>query len=105
MSAPRISVELPVHGVSVAQVRELARACEAAALDGVWVPDNLVPLRPRGRPPLECLTLLGALAATTRLRLGPLVLALPLRDPALLALQARTLAELSAGRLVLGVGL
>src|SRR5690554_18361 len=46
MSALRISIELPVHGVTFAQVRELARACEAAGLDGVWVPDHLVSLRP-----------------------------------------------------------
>lgn len=105
MSALRISIELPVHGVTFAQVRELARACEAAGLDGVWVPDHLVSLRPDGETPLECTTLLAALAATTTLRIGPLVLALPLRAHALLALQMRTLAALAPGRLVLGVGL
>jgi alkanesulfonate monooxygenase SsuD/methylene tetrahydromethanopterin reductase-like flavin-dependent oxidoreductase (luciferase family) len=102
----RVSIELPVHGVTVAQVRELARVAEDAGLDGIWIPDHLVPLRPGAPPPLECWTLLAALAgATSRVRVGSLVLVLPLRDPGLLALQARTLAAVAPGRLVLGVGL
>lgn len=106
MSRPRVSIELPVHGAGVAQVRELARAAEAAGLDGVWVPDHLVPLRPGAAPPLECWTVLAALAgATTSVRIGPLVLVVPLRDPVLLGLQARTLAAIAGERLVLGLGL
>ena len=102
----RVSIELPVHGVGMAQVRELACAAEAAGLDGVWVPDHLVPLRPGAPPPLECWTLLAALAgATTAVRIGPLVLVVPLRDPVLLGLQARTHAEVAGERLVLGIGL
>ncbi len=102
----RISVELPVHGIGFDRVRELACAAEEAGLDGVWVPDHLVPLRPDGPFPLECWTLLAALAgATSRIRVGPLVLVLPLRDPGLLALQARTLAAVAPGRVVLGIGL
>ena len=105
-SRVRVGIELPVHGVSFPQVRELARAAEEAGLDAVWVPDHLVPLRAGAAAPLECWTLLAALAgATARIRLGPLVLVLPLRDPGLLALQARTLAAIAPGRLVLGVGL
>ena len=105
-SRVRVSVELPVHGIAFDRVRELARAAEDAGLDGVWVPDHLVPLRPDGPFPLECWTLLAALAgATSRLRVGPLVLVLPLRDPGLLALQARTLAAVAPGRVVLGIGL
>lgn len=108
-SAPgrlRVGVELPVHGIDFARVRELACAAEDAGLDGVWVPDHLVPLRPGGAFPLECWTLLASLAgATSRIRVGSLVLVLPLRDPGLLALQARTLAAVAPGRVVLGIGL
>lgn len=106
MSRLRLSIELPVHGVRAAEVRALALAAEAAGLDGVWIPDHLVPLRPGGPPPLECWTLLAAIAGATRtVRVGPLVLVLPLRDPVLLGLQARTLAEIAGGRFVLGIGL
>jgi len=102
----RVSIELPVHGARAQQVRELALAAEAAGIDGVWIPDHLVPLRPGASPPLECWTLLAAIAAATRtVRVGPLVLVLPLRDPVLLGLQARTLAEIAGGRFVLGIGL
>jgi alkanesulfonate monooxygenase SsuD/methylene tetrahydromethanopterin reductase-like flavin-dependent oxidoreductase (luciferase family) len=102
----RLSIELPVHGVRAAQVRELALAVEAAGLDGIWVPDNLVPLRAGAAPPLECWTLLSAIAAATQtVKIGPLVLVLALRDPALLGLQARTLADVAPDRLVLGIGL
>ena len=105
-SRVRVGIELPVHGVSFAQVRDLARAAEDAGLDAVWIPDHLVPLRAGATPPLECWTLLAALAgATERIRLGPLVLVLALRDPGLLALQARTLVAVAPRRLVLGVGL
>lgn len=106
MSRPRVGIELPVHGVGFAELRALAAAAEDAGLDAVWVPDHLVPLRAGAAPPLECWTVLAALAsATRRVRLGPLVLVLPLRDPVLLGQQARTLAQITGERLVLGVGL
>jgi alkanesulfonate monooxygenase SsuD/methylene tetrahydromethanopterin reductase-like flavin-dependent oxidoreductase (luciferase family) len=53
----------------------------------------------------ETWTLLTWLAArSTRIRLAPLVLALPNRHPAVLAKMAETLDRLSAGRLVLTLG-
>jgi len=56
-------------------------------------------------PSFENWTLLSWLAAqTTRIRVAPLVLALPHRHPAVLAKMAETLDRLSGGRLILVLG-
>jgi alkanesulfonate monooxygenase SsuD/methylene tetrahydromethanopterin reductase-like flavin-dependent oxidoreductase (luciferase family) len=55
---------------------------------------------------LDCWTALTALAATTTtLRLGSLVSCVYYRPPALLARMAADVDRISAGRLVLGVGI
>ncbi|MFT3866506.1 MAG: LLM class flavin-dependent oxidoreductase [Solirubrobacterales bacterium] len=88
-----------------AEMARLAREIEAAGFDALWVDDHLVhPARPEGRW-LECWATLAALAgATERITIGPLVSNIVLRPPALLARQAITVAELSGGRLDLGIG-
>jgi len=54
---------------------------------------------------LEPLTLIGALAGVTRtIKLGTMVLVLPLRNPAYFAKEWATLDVLSGGRTILGVG-
>ena len=53
----------------------------------------------------DTLATLAALAGeTSRLRLGTGVVPLPSRSPALLAIAAATVQELSGGRLLLGLG-
>jgi probable F420-dependent oxidoreductase len=88
-------------------VRAMAEASEAAGFDSIWVYDHLL-FRLEGKPTLgihEAWTMLSALAvATERVELGAIVLAMPFRNPALLAKMAVTLDEISAGRLILGVG-
>jgi alkanesulfonate monooxygenase SsuD/methylene tetrahydromethanopterin reductase-like flavin-dependent oxidoreductase (luciferase family) len=82
-------------------------AAEDAGLDSVWVYDHLLADGPEqaADSPWEAWTILTALAAsTTRIRLGVLVLAVPFRDPGVLARMADTLQEVSANRLVLGIG-
>ena len=57
------------------------------------------------RSVLECWTTLTAIAATVpRIMVGPMVLNVANRDPGTLAVMAATLQEVSAGRLVLGIG-
>ena len=90
----------------------LAQAAESFGYDAVWANDHLLTPRflrdgadgpPNFYEPL--ITLAHVASVTKRVRLGTAVLALPLRDPRLLAKQAATLDALSGGRLMLGVGL
>jgi alkanesulfonate monooxygenase SsuD/methylene tetrahydromethanopterin reductase-like flavin-dependent oxidoreductase (luciferase family) len=101
----------PVDGTGVVPPWEATRvaalATEEAGFDSAWVYDHL--LFRFGTDPTqgihECWTVLSALATiTARVELGILVLAMPFRNPALLAKMAATFEEISAGRLILGVG-
>jgi alkanesulfonate monooxygenase SsuD/methylene tetrahydromethanopterin reductase-like flavin-dependent oxidoreductase (luciferase family) len=83
------------------RVLEAARSGERAGFDGAYVGDHV--LHPR--PLLESMVSLAAVAATTsRIVLGPCVLLLALRQPAVIASQLRTLAAYAPGRLRVGVG-
>ncbi len=110
----RIGVILPIAEDSeqqttrsYAEIRELATQAEASGLDSIWVFDHLL-FRFPDEPTAgisEAWTMLAALAgATQRVQLGTLVLAVPFRNPALLAKMADTLTDISGGRLILGVG-
>src|SRR5918999_5637561 len=76
------------------ELRELAEHAEGGGLDALWLPDHLLFRRDGGRDGVtrglhEAWTLLTALTgATSRVVLGPLVLAMPFRNPALLAKMA-----------------
>jgi alkanesulfonate monooxygenase SsuD/methylene tetrahydromethanopterin reductase-like flavin-dependent oxidoreductase (luciferase family) len=86
-------------------VRAGALAAEKAGFDGVWLYDHLAGSVHRTSHVLECWTTLTAIAATVpRIALGPLVLNVANRDPAMLGLMAATLQEVSGGRLLLGLG-
>ncbi len=76
------------------------------AVEHAWLWDHLVPLRGDVTgTALEAWTLLAALAAqTTRLRLGVVVTSNRIRPPAVLAKMAATVDQISAGRLVFGIG-
>jgi probable F420-dependent oxidoreductase len=105
----RIGVQLPEveREVRWPEYVAMARAAEESGFDSIWLGDHLL-YRGDGRPergPQEAWTLLGALAAATeRVRLGPLVACAGFHPPGLIAKMAATLADVSGGRFVLGLG-
>jgi alkanesulfonate monooxygenase SsuD/methylene tetrahydromethanopterin reductase-like flavin-dependent oxidoreductase (luciferase family) len=79
---------------------------EELGVETIWVADHVGHrgLRP-GDPWFEAWSCLTALAyETKRVRIGPLVSPMTFRNPAVLARTALTVAELSRGRLELGIG-
>jgi F420-dependent oxidoreductase-like protein len=92
-----------------ADVLEVAIHAEATGWDGVYVADHFMGdgagFGSPDTPTLEATACLGALAtATTRVRLGTLVLGMTYRHPAVLAKWAATVDHTSGGRLLLGIG-
>jgi alkanesulfonate monooxygenase SsuD/methylene tetrahydromethanopterin reductase-like flavin-dependent oxidoreductase (luciferase family) len=85
----------------------MARAAEESGFDSVWLGDHLL-YRGDGREergPWEVWTMLAGLAAVTeRVELGPLVACASFHPPGLIAKMAATVAEISGGRFVLGLG-
>ena len=87
-------------------LRAMAIAADEHGLDSVWGADHLI-FREDGETEgiHECGTILTAVAAiTSRVEVGPLVLAVPFRNPALTAKMAAEIDEVSGGRFVLGLG-
>jgi len=82
------------------------RRLEELGVETIWVADHLghKGLEP-GQPWFEAWSCLTALAyETTNARIGTLISPMNLRSPAVLARAALTVAEISGGRLELGVG-
>jgi len=87
-------------------VLKLAGHLDETGWDGIWVSDHFLPaVAPWSDPRAEVWTLLAALAVkTSRLRLGPMVLGVMYRHPAVVAKMAASVDILSSGRFILGMG-
>ncbi len=109
MSSPRIGIQLPEveREVMWDEYLRMAQLAESAGFASLWLGDHLL-YRGDGQPergPWDAWTLLAAIAASTdRIEIGPLVACLAFHPPAVIAKMASTINEISAGRLVLGVG-
>jgi alkanesulfonate monooxygenase SsuD/methylene tetrahydromethanopterin reductase-like flavin-dependent oxidoreductase (luciferase family) len=87
---------LVTRGTPPSELIEMAATAEASGLiDAIWVGDSIL-----SKPRLECIPLLGAVAArTSRVKLGVACMAtIAQRNPVLLALQWASLDVLSGGR-------
>ncbi len=87
---------LVTKGTPASQLINMAVAADNSGLiDAIWVGDSIL-----SKPRLECIPLLGAIAAhTTRVKLGVACMAtIAQRNPVLLALQWASLDVLSGGR-------
>jgi len=103
---------LPI-GVSIRTIRaepgwwlESAKRLDAAGYQGVWAWDHFVGQGDRSVPVVEGWTILSIVAAqTSQITVGPFVINVMNRHPAVLARMASTLQIASGGRLILGMGI
>ena len=85
--------------------RDAALAAQDAGFKTLWTVDHLAGDVMQAPDMPECFTLLGALAGvTSTIELGPLVVNVGNRHPAILANSAATMQQISGGRFVLGLG-
>jgi len=103
---------LPI-GVAIRSIRaepgwwlESARRLDAAGYAGVWSWDHFMGKGELTVPVVECWTVLAMAAAQTEhVTVGPFVLNVMNRHPALVARMASTLQIASGGRLIVGIGI
>lgn len=120
----KFGVHLPQagRGASGRAILEIAKQAEELDFDSVWLYDHLftpevhsvakypgsadgVYRFPLDAPYLDCVAVLGALAAATeRVKFGTRVMVPLLRNPAVLGKQLAGIDEIAGGRMLLGLG-
>jgi len=99
-----ISVE-GAAGLTWAHWARLVTEVEGRDFSGLFLSDHFTGPFPPSQDSLEMIVALTFLADhTERVRFGPMVAPLSVRDPVMLARQASALDDLGGGRMVLGVG-
>ena len=83
-------------GLTAAEQLEIVREAEAAGFDSVWAAEAY------GSDTATVLTWLGA--QTEKLKLGSAIFQMPGRTPAMTAMTAATIDNISGGRMLLGIG-
>lgn len=105
-----LMVERPDDGAKPAwaDIIAMARRGEELGADTVWVPDEILwrdPEWPGPRGFWDCLTMTGALAASTStVKVGTWVMSALQHNPGMVVRAAESLDEISGGRFVLGLG-
>ena len=105
-----LMVERPDDGAKPAwaDIIAMARRGEEFGADTLWVPDEILwrdPEWPGPRGWWDCLTMTGAIAASTStVKVGTWVMSALQHNPGMVVRAAESLDEISGGRFVLGLG-